>query len=61
MTGGKEMVISDVLCVPILCKIVSLMVVHKMSILFEDGHVSMHISKFFFKFTHTHTHIYIYI
>ena len=36
------MVISDVLCVPDLCKTVSLMVMHKMSLLFEDGKVEVH-------------------
>ena len=35
------MVISDVLCVPYLCKTVSPMVTHKMSILFEDGTVEV--------------------
>ena len=35
------MVISDVRCVPDLCKTVSLMVTHKMSVLFKDGKVEV--------------------
>ena len=42
---GEEMVILDVLCVSDLCKTISLMVMHKMSVLFQDGKVEVHSTK----------------